>query len=88
MIVTPRLISVLQIKNGINISGGQKRLIHILRCFLNPAKIIILDEPLNDLDDDITKLLIVIIKKLQSEKTVIIISHIKLPLQFTKVINL
>jgi len=84
-------ISILQtkiFKNGINISGGQKRLIHILRCFLNPAKIIILDEPLNDLDDDITKLLIAIIKKLQTEKTVIIISHIKLPLQFTKVINL
>ena len=75
-------------KNGINISGGQKRLIHILRCFLNPAKIIILDEPLNDLDHEISNLLINIIKKLQNEKTIIIISHIQLPLQFTKIINL
>lgn len=63
------------IKNGVNISGGSKRLIHVLRCFFHPANIVIMDEPTDNLDETTTKFVISLIQKLQKKKTVICISH-------------
>ena len=62
-------------KNGVNVSGGCKRLIHVLRCFLHPAKIIILDEPTDNLDERTTNIVIGLIEKLKKIKTIICISH-------------
>ena len=61
--------------HGINISGGQKRLIHLLRCFFHPAKIFILDEPTDNLDEYLTNIVLKLIEKLQKNHTVICISH-------------
>jgi ABC-type bacteriocin/lantibiotic exporter with double-glycine peptidase domain len=61
--------------HGTNISGGQKRLIHLLRCFFHPAKIFILDEPTDNLDEYLTKIVLRLIKKLQENHTVICVSH-------------
>lgn len=61
--------------HGINISGGQKRLILLLRCFFHSAKIFILDEPTDNLDEDLTKIVLKLIKELQKSHTVICISH-------------
>jgi ABC-type bacteriocin/lantibiotic exporter with double-glycine peptidase domain len=61
--------------HGMNISGGQKRLVHLLRCFFHPAKIFILDEPTDNLDAHLTTIVLNLIKKLQKDHTVICISH-------------
>ena len=61
--------------HGVNISGGQKRLILLLRCFFHSAKIFILDEPTDNLDEDLTQLVLKLIKELQKSHTVICISH-------------
>lgn len=61
--------------NGKNISGGQKRMVHIIRALLHPAPIVILDEPTDSLDDNITKNVMYLIQQLQKTKTVICISH-------------
>lgn len=61
--------------HGVNISGGQKRLILLLRCFFHSAKIFILDEPTDNLDEDLTEVVLKLIKELQKLHTVICISH-------------
>lgn len=65
-------------EGGTNFSGGEKRRITLARCLLRNTPILILDEPLANLDEDnakeIEKLLLSI-----NDRTVIIISH-----QFSK----
>lgn len=63
------------IEHGINISGGQKRMVYILRSLLHPARIVILDEPTDSLDQDSSNYIYKAIQKLQKTKTVICISH-------------
>ena len=63
------------LQSGINISGGTKRLIHVLRCFFHSAKIVIMDEPTDSLDEKTSNIVMDLIKLLQEEKTVICISH-------------
>mgnify|MGYP005704325983 CR=1 FL=1 len=63
------------IENGINISGGQKRLIYILRALLHRAPIVILDEPTDSLDKTSCEYMYKAIRQLQKSKTVICISH-------------
>ena len=71
------LQQVLKIKkigyNGFKLSGGQKQMINICRCFLNQKNLVILDEPTSSLDDYHSS----IVKKLilKSNRTFIIISH-------------
>ena len=62
-------------KNGQNVSGGTKRLVHVLRCYFHPAKLIIMDEPTDNLDEDTTNTVIRLIVTLQKTKSVICISH-------------
>ena len=61
--------------NGINISGGQKRMVHILRAILHHSPIVILDEPTDSLDEKSTIVIIELIRELIKKKTVICISH-------------
>lgn len=63
------------LEHGINISGGQRRMIYILRALLHPAPIVILDEPTDSLDVDSSSYIYNAIQKLQKKKTVICISH-------------
>ena len=63
------------IQSGINISGGTKRLIHVLRSFFHSAKIVIMDEPTDSLDEKTSDIVMDLIRLLQKEKTVICISH-------------
>jgi ABC-type bacteriocin/lantibiotic exporter with double-glycine peptidase domain len=64
-------------KNGSNLSGGQKAIVHLLRLDLNDiSKIIILDEVTSALDNQSRDSIIEYIKYLRSkEKTIFIISH-------------
>ena len=62
-------------KYGSNLSGGQKRLLFLLRCFFSKCPIVILDEPTANIDPDNVQIVLDIIKKIQKYKTVICISH-------------
>jgi len=64
-------------KLGNKLSGGQKKVIHLLRLSLNDtAKIVILDEPSNGLDENTRNNVVEYIRNMKTkEKTVLIISH-------------
>lgn len=77
------------LQNGTNISGGQKRMVHILRSILHKTPIVILDEPTDSLDEKSTDVIIQLIKELTKKKTVLCISHDeRLNSIFTRIIQL
>lgn len=75
-------------KNGINLSGGQKRIVLLLRTYFNPCPIIILDEPISNIDSKTMKICTTIIKDISKKKTLICISHIDIDLIFDNIIDL
>lgn len=60
---------------GINLSGGEKQKISLARALLSENPILILDEPTSALDSDSDKVIFDQIKKLNTKKTVITITH-------------
>jgi ATP-binding cassette subfamily C protein len=62
-------------ESGIKISGGQKQRIAIARALYNNPEILILDEPTSSLDPVTTSKLFDTLKKLNNEKTIILVSH-------------
>ena len=60
---------------GINLSGGEKQKISLARALLSENPILILDEPTSGLDSDSDKIIFEQIKKLNTKKTVITITH-------------
>ncbi len=62
-------------KNGTNLSGGQKQMIFLLRCFFRPTKIIILDEPTSSLDDVSKEYILKLLPYLFKNKTVLAVTH-------------
>jgi len=67
---------------GNNLSGGQRQLVHILRCIAKKNKIVILDEPTSAIDKDNTIYIINAIKELSLNSTVILITHDETLLSF------
>lgn len=64
-------------KKGSFLSGGQRQIVWILRCLLKKAPVVILDEPTSALDDDSRDKIFTLMKTLQKNKTVIVITHDK-----------
>ena len=62
-------------ERGDKLSGGQKQRIGLARSLLNKPDLLILDEPTNNLDKNISKDLILNLKKLKKDKILIIVSH-------------
>ena len=62
-------------ESGIKISGGQKQRIAIARALYNNPEILIFDEPTSSLDPVTTRKLFDTLKKLNNEKTIILVSH-------------
>ena len=60
---------------GNNLSGGQRQMVHILRCICRKNKIVILDEPTSAIDKDNKSNVIKAIKELSKESTLILITH-------------
>lgn len=58
-----------------HLSGGEKRIISLLRMFFTDKKIIFLDEPTNDLDYRVVEVIKKMIQKLAMEKSVLIVTH-------------
>jgi ABC-type multidrug transport system fused ATPase/permease subunit len=61
--------------NGSNFSGGEKQRLSLARVFLSQARIIILDEPTEHLDNELSKIVFANIMKLCPDRTVIYASH-------------
>lgn len=62
-------------KNGERLSGGQKCVLALLRCFFKNSKILLLDEPTSALNKDMKVYVMKILQNLMRNKTVIIITH-------------
>jgi ABC-type multidrug transport system fused ATPase/permease subunit len=60
---------------GSKLSGGQRQLVHILRCICKKNKIVILDEPTSAIDKENKQNIIDAIKELSKSSTLIIITH-------------
>lgn len=58
-----------------DLSGGEKKRIAILRTFLIPTDFILLDEPLNNLDEINKKIIVDFINYFKKNKTIIVVSH-------------
>lgn len=71
----PQGLNTILYQNVINLSGGEKRKISLIRTFLKDSDLIILDEPTNDLDNNTKEKLITYIKKCIPNKIIIIITH-------------
>ena len=63
---------------GENLSGGQRQVVNMIGGFINPSKILVLDEPTNALDPVLKKEVIRMIKEFkQYKQNIIIITHDK-----------
>ena len=61
---------------GENLSGGQRQVVNIISGLINPAKILILDEPTNALDADLKKEIIALINHYRKYKQcIVVITH-------------
>ena len=75
------------IKHGANVSGGQKRLVHVLRAWLHPASIVIMDEPIDNIDKNTMAEIVRIINQISEKKTLLCISHIHFDLDHAEIID-
>ena len=71
-------------QEGIKLSGGQRQLIALARLFLKDPRILVLDEPTSNVDIHTEALVVQAIKKLMKDRTVLVISHRKSTISFTK----
>ena len=62
-------------EKGIILSGGQKQRIALARCLLKEAPILILDDPISQVDPETGSAIIDTIRKMTGLKTIVIVSH-------------
>ncbi|APD49788.1 metal ABC transporter ATP-binding protein [Francisella hispaniensis] len=60
-----------------NLSGGQKKRVYLVQALINEPKILLLDEPLSDLDPDAKQQFLACLKEIHKKEniTLLIISH-------------
>ncbi|NGX14747.1 ATP-binding cassette domain-containing protein [Wenzhouxiangella sp. XN24] len=57
------------------LSGGEFQLLHAWACLTGPSRLVLLDEPTNNLDTDAIELLLAEIGRLDPARAVLIVSH-------------
>ena len=62
-------------EKGIILSGGQKQRIALARCLLREGGVLVLDDPISQVDLETGTAIIDMIKSMIAEKTIIIVSH-------------
>jgi ATP-binding cassette subfamily B protein len=62
-------------EKGVILSGGQKQRIALARCLLRDAKILILDDPISQVDLETGTHIINAVRNMAGRKTIIIVSH-------------
>jgi len=62
-------------EDGVNISGGQRARLSLARAFLLDRPILVLDEPLANVDADSQKIILNALDKIRSGRTCLVITH-------------
>jgi ATP-binding cassette subfamily B protein len=62
-------------EKGVILSGGQKQRIALARCLLQESAVLVLDDPISQVDLETGTAIIDMIKSMIGEKTIIIVSH-------------
>jgi ABC-type multidrug transport system fused ATPase/permease subunit len=62
-------------KNGDKLSGGQKQIIYLLRCYFRRTPIVLMDEPTSALDGDNAKYVQRMIDAMSRHATLIVVTH-------------
>ncbi len=70
----PRLAALLE-RCLEEMSGGEFQLLHAWACLTGPARLVLLDEPTNNLDPDAIGLLLAEIARLSPQRAVLMVSH-------------
>lgn len=71
----PQGYSTILGEEGINLSGGQKQIIGLMRALYHKPQLLILDEPTSAMDRTTEKFVLALLKQLKSKLTIILISH-------------
>ena len=70
-------------EKGVILSGGQKQRIALARCLLQEGAVLVLDDPISQVDLETGTAIIDMIKSMIGEKTIIIVSHRISAVRFT-----
>jgi len=62
-------------KNGDNLSGGQKQIVYLLRCYFRRTPIVLMDEPTSALDGENAKYVRRMIDAMSRHATLIVVTH-------------
>jgi ATP-binding cassette subfamily B protein len=62
-------------EKGVILSGGQKQRVALARCLLKDAGVLVLDDPISQVDLETGAAIIEVIKSMIGQKTIIIVSH-------------
>ena len=60
---------------GENLSGGQRQLTILLRCYFRPATIVLMDEPISAIDEENMEVVLRAIDLIALDRTLLVISH-------------
>jgi len=71
----PKGIETVIGEKGVTLSGGQKQRIALARAFLKSAPILILDDPVSQVDMETASNIIKVIESFAGDKTIVVVSH-------------
>tara|TARA_B100001094_G_scaffold223956_1_gene218154 strand:- start:4363 stop:5952 length:1590 start_codon:yes stop_codon:yes gene_type:complete len=60
---------------GENLSGGQRQLTILLRCYFRPATVVLMDEPISAIDEENMEVILKAIELISKGRTLLVISH-------------
>ena len=60
---------------GENLSGGQRQLTILLRCYFRPASLVLMDEPISAIDEENMEIILKAIDLISTNRTLLVISH-------------
>lgn len=71
----PEVLNPLLVRPLYRLSGGQFQMLHTLACLCSPSKLVLMDEPTNNLDGVALEELSNILSKLEPDRSVLLVSH-------------
>ncbi len=71
----PRGLDTLVGERGVVLSGGQKQRVALARVFIKPSPVLLLDDPISQVDTETAGMIIDSLLKLKGQSTLVIVSH-------------